>query len=129
MIPIKKVTTKRKFKNNIASGVVHILSSFNNTIVSITDEKGRLIFWLSASSLEFEEYRKNIQFAANEYGLKTVLVYVKGPGTGREIAIRAIQTAGIEIIGIKDLTPIPHNACGRPLIKESIYCDNTEKLN
>ena len=117
MIPIKKVTTKRKFKNNIASGVVHILSSFNNTIVSITDEKGRLIFWFSASSLEFEEYRKNIQFAANEYGLKTVLVYVKGPGTGREIAIRAIRTAGIEIVAIKDITPIPHNACGRPLNK------------
>jgi len=120
-----KKTTKRKVKKNIASGVAHIHSSFNNTIVSMTDEKGNLISWSSAGSLGFKGSRKNTPFAAaeaattaansaKEHGLKTVSVNIKGPGAGREAAVRALQVAGLEIDTIKDVTPIPHNGCRPP---------------
>lgn len=120
-----KKTTKRKIKKNIASGVAHIHSSFNNTIVSMTDENGNLISWSSAGSLGFKGSRKNTPFAASEaatiaaaaakeHGLKKVQVNIKGPGAGREAAIRALQTAGLEIDVIKDVTPIPHNGCRPP---------------
>lgn len=116
---------KKKVKKNIATGVAHIHSSFNNTIVTIADEKGNAISWSSAGSLGFRGSRKNTPFAAQsaaetaaniavEQGLKTVAVLVKGPGAGREAAIRALQTAGLEINMIKDVTPIPHNGCRPP---------------
>ena len=125
MAPAKKKTTKRKVKKNVASGVAHIHSSFNNTIVSMTDEQGNLLSWSSAGSLGFKGSRKSTPYAAGqvaetaskaamEHGLKTVDVYVKGPGAGREAAIRALQTAGLEITMIKDVTPIPHNGCRPP---------------
>ena len=125
MAQAKKKTTKRKVKKNIASGVAHIHSSFNNTIVSVTDEAGNLVSWSSAGSLGFKGSRKNTPFAASEaaataanaakeHGLKTVSVNIKGPGAGREAAIRALQAAGLEIDTIKDVTPIPHNGCRPP---------------
>lgn len=121
----QKKTTKRKIKKNVASGVAHIHSSFNNTIVSMTDENGNLLSWSSAGSLGFKGSRKNTPFAASEaatvaatgakeHGLKKVSVNIKGPGAGREAAIRALQTAGLEIDTIKDVTPIPHNGCRPP---------------
>lgn len=120
-----KRTRKRKEKKNIEHGAAHIRSSFNNTIVTITDPKGNALSWASAGGLGFRGSRKNTPFAAQqasetaakaamEHGLKTVEVYVKGPGTGREAAIRALQTAGLEITLIKDVTPIPHNGCRPP---------------
>ena len=125
MAPAKKKVTKRKVKKNVASGVAHIHSSFNNTIVSMTDEQGNLLSWSSAGSLGFKGSRKSTPYAsqmtaetaakaAMEHGLKTVEVFVKGPGAGREAAIRALQTAGLEISMIKDVTPIPHNGCRPP---------------
>ena len=125
MAPAKKKTTKRKVKKNVASGVAHIHSSFNNTIVSMTDEQGNLLSWSSAGSLGFKGSKKSTPFAAQmaaetaakaakEHGLRTVEVYVKGPGAGREAAIRALQTAGLDITMIKDVTPIPHNGCRPP---------------
>ena len=125
MATAKKKTTKRKIKKNVANGVAHIHSSFNNTIVSMTDEQGNLISWSSAGSLGFKGSRKNTPFAASEaatvaateakdQGLRTVQVNIKGPGAGREAAIRALQTAGLEIREIKDVTPIPHNGCRPP---------------
>jgi len=120
-----KRTRKRKEKKNIEHGAAHIRSSFNNTIVTLTDTKGNALSWASAGGLGFRGSRKNTPFAAQsaaetaakaamEHGLKTVEVYVKGPGTGREAAIRALQTAGLEITLIKDVTPIPHNGCRPP---------------
>ena len=125
MAQAKKKVTKKRVKKNIASGVAHIHSSFNNTIVSVTDEAGNLVSWSSAGSLGFKGSRKNTPFAASEaaavaanaakeHGLKTVSVNIKGPGAGREAAIRALQTAGLEIDTIKDVTPIPHNGCRPP---------------
>ncbi|MBR6688446.1 MAG: 30S ribosomal protein S11 [Clostridia bacterium] len=125
MAPAKKKVTKRKVKKNVASGVAHIHSSFNNTIVSMTDEQGNLLSWSSAGSLGFKGSRKNTPFAASEaatvaataakeHGLRTVQVNIKGPGAGREAAIRALQTAGLEIDTIRDVTPIPHNGCRPP---------------
>lgn len=125
MAQAKKKTTKKKVKKNIASGMAHIHSSFNNTIVSVTDEQGNLVSWSSAGSLGFKGSRKSTPFAASEaataaanvakeHGLKTVSVNIKGPGAGREAAIRALQTAGLEIDTIKDVTPIPHNGCRPP---------------
>ena len=117
--------TRRRDRKNIEKGEAHIHSSFNNTIVTITDERGNVISWASAGELGFKGSRKSTPFAAGEaaetaakaameHGLKTVEVYVKGPGAGREAAIRALQTAGLEISAIKDVTPIPHNGCRPP---------------
>lgn len=116
---------KGKEKKNVANGVAHIHASFNNTIVTITDTAGNVITWSSAGNKGFKGSRKSTPFAsqlaaesaakkAMENGMKQVEVYVKGPGTGRESAIRAIQAAGLEIVAIKDVTPIPHNGCRPP---------------
>ena len=122
----KKVAIKRrKDKKNILKGAVHIRSSFNNTIVTITDLNGNAVSWATAGGMGFKGSKKSTPFAAQmaaeqaaklamEHGLKTVEVYVKGPGQGREAAIRALQTAGLEISMIKDVTPIPHNGCRPP---------------
>ena len=125
MAPKKKTVTKRKFKKNVPSGVAHIHSSFNNKIVTMSDEKGNVLSWASAGGLGFKGSRKNTPFAASEaatvaanaakvHGLKTVQVFIKGPGAGREAAIRALQSAGLEISMIKDVSPIPHNGCRPP---------------
>ena len=119
------VTKKRRERKNIEKGAAHIHSSFNNTIVTITDLKGNALSWASAGGLGFRGSRKSTPFAAQsaseaaakaamEHGLKTVEVYVKGPGSGREAAIRALQAAGLEVTMIKDVTPIPHNGCRPP---------------
>ena len=124
-VQAKKTTTRRKERKNIDKGQAHIHSSFNNTIVTITDVQGNSISWASAGGLGFKGSRKSTPFAsqmaaetaakaAMEHGLKSVEVYVKGPGSGREAAIRALQTAGLEISMIKDVTPIPHNGCRPP---------------
>ena len=121
----KKTVTRRKDRKNIDKGAAHIHSSFNNTIVTITDVQGNVLSWASAGGLGFKGSRKSTPYAAGqaaetaskaamEHGLKTVEVYVKGPGAGREAAIRALQTAGLEISMIKDVTPIPHNGCRPP---------------
>ena len=121
----KKPTTRRRDRKNIEKGMAHIHSSFNNTIVTLTDTKGNVLSWASAGELGFKGSRKSTPFAAGEaaetaakaameHGLKTVDVFVKGPGSGRESAIRALQTAGLEITSIKDVTPIPHNGCRAP---------------
>ena len=118
----KKIRTKKKVKKNIANGVVHIQSTFNNTIVTITDSGGNVVAWSSAGVQGFKGSRKSTPFAAQlaaeqcarkamEHGVKKVDVQVKGPGSGRETAIRSLQTAGIEVTGIKDVTPLPHNGC------------------
>ena len=124
-VATKKVTRKRREKKNVDKGAAHIRSTFNNTIVTITDTAGNALSWASAGGLGFRGSRKSTPFAAQsaaetaakaamEYGLKTVEVYVKGPGAGREAAIRALQTAGLEVSMIKDTTPIPHNGCRPP---------------
>ena len=122
----KKATgIRRRERKNIDKGAAHIHSTFNNTIVSITDTQGNVISWASAGELGFKGSRKSTPFAsqmaaetaakaAMEHGLKSVEVFVKGPGSGREAAIRALQTAGLEISMIKDVTPIPHNGCRPP---------------
>lgn len=121
----KKVVKRRRERKNIEKGIVHIQSTFNNTIVTITDVNGNAISWASAGELGFKGSRKSTPFAAQsasetaakaavEHGLKTVEVYVKGPGTGRESAIRALDTVGLNITLIKDVTPIPHNGCRPP---------------
>lgn len=123
---VKKATTrKRRERKNIERGAAHIRSSFNNTLVTISDLQGNAISWSSAGSLGFRGSRKSTPFAAQmasetaaraamEHGLKTVEVFVKGPGSGREAAIRALQSAGLEVVMIKDVTPIPHNGCRPP---------------
>ena len=122
---VAKKTTRRKVSKNIESGKAHIHSSFNNTIVTISDVQGNVLSWACAGGLGFKGSRKSTPFAAGEvaetaakaameHGLKTVEVYVKGPGAGRESAIRSLQTAGLEITSIKDVTPIPHNGCRPP---------------
>ncbi|MBV9851026.1 MAG: 30S ribosomal protein S11 [Armatimonadetes bacterium] len=123
----KKTTSRQKpkEKKNIAQGLVHIQSTFNNTLVSITDSRGDLISWASAGSVGFKGSRKGTPFAAQlaaenaarkaqDHGLRRVDVHVKGPGAGRETAIRALQAVGIEVSIIKDVTPIPHNGCRPP---------------
>ena len=121
----KRTTTRRRDRKNIEKGMAHIHSSFNNTIVTITDVQGNAISWASAGELGVKGSRKSTPYAAGqvaetaaktamEHGLKTVEVFVKGPGSGREAAIRALQTAGLEISAIKDVTPIPHNGCRPP---------------
>ena len=120
-----KKVTRRRDRKNIEKGMAHIHSSFNNTIVTISDTKGNVLSWASAGELGFKGSRKSTPFAAGEaastaakaameHGLKTVEVYVKGPGSGREAAIRSLQSAGLEISSIKDVTPIPHNGCRPP---------------
>ena len=122
---VAKKPVARRNRKNIEKGAAHIHSSFNNTIVSITDTVGNVISWGSAGGLGFKGSRKSTPFAAGEaaltaakagmeHGLKSVEVYVKGPGSGREAAIRSLQTAGLEISAIKDVTPIPHNGCRPP---------------
>lgn len=124
-VQAKKTTTRRRERKNIEKGQAHIHSSFNNTIVTITDVQGNAISWASSGGLGFKGSRKSTPFAsqmaaesaakaAMEHGLKSVEVFVRGPGSGREAAIRALQTAGLEISMIKDVTPIPHNGCRPP---------------
>jgi small subunit ribosomal protein S11 len=119
---VVKTKAKKKEKKNIASGIVHIQATFNNTIVTITDKQGNAIAWSSAGSLDFRGAKKSTPFAAQitaenaarkamEHGLREVDVYVKGPGSGRESAIRTLQVVGLKINLIKDVTPIPHNGC------------------
>ena len=107
---LKKVTRKRREKKLVERGAAHIRSSFNNTIVTLTDTNGNALSWASAGQMAAETAAK----AAMEFGLKTVEVYVKGPGSGREAAIRSLQAAGLEVNMIKDVTPIPHNGCRPP---------------
>ena len=121
----KKTTRRRREKKNIERGQAHIRSSFNNTIVTISDTSGSALSWASAGGMGFRGSRKSTPYAAQqaaetaakaamEHGLRTVEVYVKGPGSGREAAIRALQAAGLEVSLIKDVTPIPHNGCRPP---------------
>ena len=136
----KKVVRKRRERKNVEKGQVHIRSSFNNTMVTVTDLQGNALSWASSGGLGFRGSRKSTPFAAQtaaetaakaameyglktvevyvkaamEYGLKTVEVYVKGPGAGREAAIRALQAVGLEVTLIKDVTPVPHNGCRPP---------------
>ncbi|MFC0525739.1 30S ribosomal protein S11 [Pontibacillus salicampi] len=121
----KTNTRKKRVKKNIESGVAHIRSTFNNTIVSITDVQGNVISWSSSGSLGFKGSRKSTPFAAQmaaeaaakasqEHGMKTLEVTVKGPGAGREAAIRSLQAAGLEVTAIRDVTPVPHNGCRPP---------------
>ena len=126
MAPTKKtVTKKRRERKNIEKGCAHIRSSFNNTIVTLTDLNGNALSWASAGEMGFKGSRKSTPFAAQsaaetaakaamEHGLKSVEVYVKGPGSGRESAIRALETVGLSITMIKDVTPVPHNGCRPP---------------
>ena len=119
------MSRKRRVKKNIESGVAHIHSTFNNTIVMITDVHGNALAWSSAGALGFKGSRKSTPFAAQmaaetaaksamEHGLRTVEVTVKGPGSGREAAIRSLQAAGLEVTAIRDVTPVPHNGCRPP---------------
>ncbi|CAD2072539.1 30S ribosomal protein S11 [Phocicoccus pinnipedialis] len=121
----QQTRAKRRVKKNVESGIAHIRSTFNNTIVTITDDFGNALSWSSAGALGFRGSKKSTPFAAQmasetaskaamEHGLKTVEVTVKGPGAGRESAIRALQSAGLEITAIKDVTPVPHNGCRPP---------------
>ena len=118
----KAVRTKKKVRKNIEYGVAHISSTFNNTIVTLTDKSGNALSWASAGGLGFRGSRKSTPFAAQmaaeaaakqamEHGMKKVSVFVKGPGSGRETAIRSLQAAGLEVSSIQDKTPIPHNGC------------------
>ena len=120
-----KKTRRRKERKNVEHGAAHIQSTFNNSIVTLTDAKGNALAWASAGGLGFKGSRKSTPFAAQmaaetaakaamEHGLKSVEVYVKGPGAGREAAIRSLQAAGLEVTLIKDVTPIPHNGCRPP---------------
>ena len=124
----KKVVKKRRERKNVEKGVAHIRSSFNNTLVTITDTAGNAISWGSAGEFGFKGSRKSTPYAAQtvaeaaakiavDNGMKTVEVYVKGPGQGRESAIRALQTQGLEITLIRDVTPVPHNGCRPPKIR------------
>ena len=121
----KKAVKKRRERKNIESGAAHIRSSFNNTIITFTDTNGNAVSWASAGEMGFKGSRKSTPYAAQvaaetaaklamEHGMKTVEVFVKGPGSGREAAIRALQTTGLNITLIKDVTPIPHNGCRPP---------------
>ncbi len=123
--PVKKTTRRRRDRRVVNNGQVHIQSTFNNTIVTISDENGNALSWASAGQMGFRGSRKSTPYAAQtaaetaamkatEYGLKSVEVFVKGPGSGREAAIRALQTAGLEVTMIKDVTPVPHNGCRPP---------------
>ena len=122
---VKKTTRRRKERKNVEHGAAHIQSTFNNSIVTLTDAAGNALSWSSAGALGFRGSRKSTPFAsqmaaetaakaAMEHGLKSIEVYVKGPGAGREAAIRSLQAAGLEVTLIKDVTPIPHNGCRPP---------------
>ncbi|QIK69813.1 30S ribosomal protein S11 [Erysipelothrix sp. HDW6C] len=121
----QKVARKRRVRKNIARGVAHIHSTFNNTIVTISDEQGNVLAWSSAGALGYKGSRKSTPYAAQmaseaaaraavDHGMKAVEVSVKGPGPGRESAVRALQVAGLEISVINDVTPVPHNGCRPP---------------
>lgn len=121
----QRKTQKKRVRKNVPAGVAHIQATFNNTIVTITDPAGNTVAWSAAGVLGFKGSRKSTPFAAQlvaedaarkakEHGMKTVGVYVKGPGTGRESALRAIANSGLKITLIKDVTPIPHNGCRPP---------------
>ncbi len=122
---VARKVTKKRVKKNVERGQAHIQSSFNNTIVTITDSEGNALSWASAGGLGFRGSRKSTPYAAQTaaetaaraalpYGLKTVEVMVKGPGSGREAAIRALQTCGLEVTSIRDVTAVPHNGCRPP---------------
>jgi len=124
-VATKKRTNKRRERKNIEKGAAHIRSTFNNTLVTITDVAGNAISWASAGGLGFKGSKKSTPYAAQmtaetaakaamEHGMKSIEVFVKGPGAGREAAIRALQAAGLEVNLIKDVTPIPHNGCRPP---------------
>ena len=121
----KKTTSKRRVKKNVEHGQAHIQSSFNNTIVTLTDANGNALSWASAGGLGFRGSRKSTPYAAQmaaetatkaalPHGLKTVEVFVKGPGSGREAAIRALSASGLQVVSIEDVTPVPHNGCRPP---------------
>ena len=121
----KKGTKKRKIKKNVTHGIAHIQSTFNNTLITITDMSGNAICWSSSGTMKFKGSRKGTPFAAQvaaqdaaqkamEQGMKTIQVHVNGPGSGRESALRALQSAGFQVTLIKDVTPIPHNGCRPP---------------
>ena len=121
----KTTNTKRKVKKNVEHGQAHIQSSFNNTIVTLTDARGNALSWASAGGLGFRGSRKSTPYAAQmaaetatraalPHGLKTVEVFVKGPGSGREAAIRALSASGLQVVSIEDVTPVPHNGCRPP---------------
>ena len=121
----KKTIKRRRERKNVEKGQVHIRSSFNNTMITVTDMQGNALSWASSGEMGFRGSRKSTPFAAQtaaetaakaamEHGLKTVEVYVKGPGQGREAAIRALQAVGLEVTLIKDVTPVPHNGCRPP---------------
>jgi len=123
--PAKGKPTKKKVKKNVASGIAHIQSTFNNTTVTITDVNGNTVAWSSAGSRGFKGSRKSTPFAAQlaaeeaarkamEHGMRSVAIFVKGPGAGRESALRALQTAGFKVTLIRDVTPVPHNGCRPP---------------
>ena len=125
MAKAKKVVRRKRERKNVEKGAVHIRSSFNNTMVTVTDLQGNALSWASSGGLGFRGSRKSTPYAAQtaaetaakaamEHGLKTVEVYVKGPGAGREAAIRALQGVGLEVTKIKDVTPVPHNGCRPP---------------
>ncbi|MDI6755671.1 MAG: 30S ribosomal protein S11 [Thermodesulfobacteriota bacterium] len=125
MPPVKSSGAKKRERRNIQTGVAHIQSTFNNTIVTITDVSGNVIAWASAGSVGFKGSRKSTPFAAQlaaeqaakkamEQGMRTIEVFVKGPGAGREAALRSLQAAGFRIDTIRDVTPIPHNGCRPP---------------
>ncbi len=125
MAKVVKKVIKRRERKNVEKGAAHIQSTFNNTIITITDTEGNAVSWASAGELGFKGSRKSTPYAAQtaaeqagkiavDHGMKTVEVYVKGPGSGRESAIRALQTVGLDITLIKDVTPIPHNGCRPP---------------
>ena len=125
MAAVKKVVKKRRERKNVEKGIAHIRSTFNNTIVTISDVQGNVISWGTAGEMGFKGSKKSTPYAAQtaaekaaraavEHGMKTVEVLVRGPGQGRESAIRALATAGLEITMIKDVTPIPHNGCRPP---------------
>ena len=116
---------RRRERKNVTHGIVHIKSSFNNTIIAISDQEGNILSWASGGNVGFKGSRKSTPYAAQmaaeqagrkamEHGVRRVDVMVKGPGSGRETAIRSVQTLGIEVIGIKDVTPVPHNGCKLP---------------
>ena len=122
---VEKKKTKKKTARNVTSGIAHVFATFNNTIITITDRQGNAVVWASCGSSGFKGSKKSTPFAAQiaarnaakkalEHGMKDVEVFVKGPGSGRESAIRAIQAAGLRVSAIKDVTPIPHNGCRPP---------------
>jgi small subunit ribosomal protein S11 len=122
---VKKQARKKKITQQVTNGIAHIQATFNNTIITITDTQGNVLAWSSAGIVGFKGTRKSTPFAAQRaardvarkalaYGMKNIMVYVKGPGAGRETAIRTLQSAGLNVKAIKDVTPIPHNGCRPP---------------